>query len=592
MAGVMRRLAFLTVAAATAALPALAPGPTAQAGGVVVREIEITEPGPLGPVTVVGDSVLVGAAYAPSLPVRLAELGWGPIRFRASGGGSTGFHLDDRHEASLRNWVRWWRERGWDAPTVIVNLGANDAGICSGNVAECAAAIRHMLDQIGPTPTVVWGKITHLNARHAAAWNTALDQVAAERTNLLLWDWPTAQQVHGIALSGDRIHLGGKAPYAKRSAVMAQEITDLVAVARPEPSAVTALPRAATRPATYEPVAPRRLLDTRRDPLLQGRPVAAGRQLRISLTGKVPRGTTAVAVGITATGTTADGDVRVWSCAGDAPETSMLTTAAGGDRAAQAVVAASDALCLRSSTATHLVVDLQGAFTSAATGSRLRAVTPRRLIDTRGSTTTRQVSFNAPSGATAVAITVTATEPRGTGYVSAHACGGDADVTSLVNMLPGDTVAGTAFVATGRDGRVCVTASTDTHLMVDLTGSFHRGTSGLRFVAVAPTRVLDTRRGTGGWRGLHGRGQRLDLIAAPAGAEAVTGTLTQIAPATQGHLSATPCTDGGNTSSVNTARGQVRAVSVTVQVSAQRRLCVTASTPGQTAFDLTGYWRR
>lgn len=592
MTGMIRRLALFVMCALSLPMTLSTTGVApVQAGGLVVKEIDIAEAGPLGPVTVIGDSVLVGAAYEPSLPVRLAALGWGPIKFRASGGGSTGFHLDDRHEASLRNWVRWWRERGWDAPTVIVNLGANDAGICSGDTARCAAAIRHLLDQIGPGPTVVWGKITHLYAGHARAWNAALDQVAAERSNLLLWDWPAAQVAHGIALSGDRIHLGGTAPYRKRSVVMAQEITDLVAVARPV-AATASAPVSRLAPSTYTPAAPRRLLDTRLDPGLKGQPVAAGRQVRIALAGRVPANTTAVAVGITATSTDSDGYVTVWPCAETRPEVSMLNTRAGHDRAAQAVVPATNVLCVHSSTASHLLVDLQGWFTSDTTGSRLRPVTPRRVIDTRATGRSGRVSFEAPRGATAVAITVTATGAVSQGFLSAHSCTGPSGATSVVNVTPGETVAGTAFVPTGTDGQVCVTASTDTDIVVDLSGSFHRGGTGLRFVPVPPTRVLDTRVGLGGWRGLHGRNQSLDVVVVPNGGQAVTGTLTQINPATTGHLSAAPCHQRSDTSSVNTARGGVMAASVTVGVSTSRRLCLTASTPGYTTFDLTGYWRR
>lgn len=571
----------LTVGMAATASPV-------SAGGLVVEQIEITEAGPLGPVTVIGDSVLVGASYTPSLPVRLAELGWGPIRFRASGGGSTGFHLDDRHEASLRNWVRWWRERGWDAPTVIVNLGANDAGICSGNTARCAAAIRHLMDQIGPEPTVVWGKITHLYAGHANAWNTALAQVAAQRTNLVLWDWPAAQTAHGIALSGDRIHLAGRAPYQRRSVVMAHEITDLVAVARPQSGMQVSLPRGTAAPSTYVAVTPQRLLDTRTGMW----PVPAGRRVRIPLSGSVPPGTTAVAVGVTATATQGDGYVTVWSCDGAAPDSSVLNTTTGRDRSAQAVVAAQSTLCVRSSTPTHVLVDLQGAFTTGTSGARLRPSTPRRVVDTRSTGRAAQVSFPSPTGATAVAVTITATNTRSAGFVSAFPCGGTSGGTSVVNAVAGDTVAGSAYVPVGRNGRVCVTTSGDADLLVDLTGSFHQGTTGLRFVPTTPTRLLDTRLGTGGWRGFHGRNQTLDVVAAPVGAQAVTGTLTQINPSTTGFVTAAPCSTSPDTSNVNTARGGVMAVSVTVALSPQRRLCVTASTPGHTVFDLTGWWRR
>jgi hypothetical protein len=41
-------------------------------------------------VTVIGDSVLVGASYEPSLPTLLAQQGWGPVRFRAGLGYTAG----------------------------------------------------------------------------------------------------------------------------------------------------------------------------------------------------------------------------------------------------------------------------------------------------------------------------------------------------------------------------------------------------------------------------------------------------------------------------------------------------------------------
>jgi hypothetical protein len=247
---------------------------------------------------------------------------------------------------------------------------------------------------------------------------------------------------------------------------------------------------------------------------------------------------------------------------------------------------------VRSSSATHLLVDVQGVFTTDTTGSRLRPITPRRVIDTRSSGRATSIWFQAPTGATAVAVTLTATGARTGGYLSAFPCGGSSGNTSVVNVTAGDTVAGSAYVAVGRDGRVCVDAMADTDVLVDLTGSFHRGSTGLRYVPSTPTRLLDTRTGTGGWVGFHGRGQTLDVAAGPVGAQAVTGTLTQITPGTSGFVTAAPCSTTPDTSNVNTARGGVMAASITVAVSTQRRLCVTASTPGHTAFDLTGWWRR
>lgn len=588
MAAMTPRRALVLIGAMLAGLVAL-PAPTPSvAGGVVVQQIDIGTAGPLGPVTVIGDSVLVGASYEPSLPTRLAELGWGPIRFRASGGGSTGYHLDDRHEASLANWVRWWRAWGWDAPTVMVNLGANDAGFCRGSVVRCAATIRHLMDQLGPRPTVVWGKITHLDGRLASAWNAALDLVASERANLVLWDWPVTQIRQRIPLSADRIHLPNHGAYRQRSQVMATELTDLVAGARPHDAPAVTMPTGAAAPSTYTPLAPRRLLDTRR----AGQWLVAGQRTRIALGGQVPRGTTAVAVAVTTTTSAGEGHVTVWSCDGAAPQSSVLNPAPGRDRSAQAVVAATTGLCVQSSVSTHVLVDLQGAFTTSSLGSRLRPLTPQRVVDTRVSGRRAEVSFQAPSGATAVAVTITATGARTPGFVSAFGCGSPTRDTSVVNVSVNETVASSAYVPVGRGGRVCVSTTADTDVLVDLTASFHPGSSGLRFVPTAPTRLLDTRTGTGGWRGRQHPRQVLEVVAAPRGALAVTGTLTHIAPANDGFLTANACPGDANTSNVSTSRGGVMAASVTTAVDAGRRLCVAASTLAHTAFDLTGWWQR
>ena len=85
--------------------------------------IDIAAPGPLGAVSVIGDSVLLGSAlWGPTLPERLAERGWGPIKFRAG----EGYRTHGTGEPASTYWIRLWRSQGWDAPNVIVNIGAND----------------------------------------------------------------------------------------------------------------------------------------------------------------------------------------------------------------------------------------------------------------------------------------------------------------------------------------------------------------------------------------------------------------------------------------------------------------------------------
>lgn len=581
----------LVVLAAVSALTGPSP---AAASGIVVTTEQIDEPGPLGSVSIIGDSVLIGASWEPSVSTRLAELGWGPIRFRASGGGSTGFHLDDAHPASLRNWIRWWREDGWDASTVIVNLGANDAGICSGNSSRCRQAIEHLLDLIGPDRTVVWNRITHLYSSHQQAWNDALDAAAADHPQLVLWDWPAAQVAHGIRLSGDRIHLADRAANQKRSEVMATEITELLTGARSVEATPVTWPETISGPtaARLVPVDTVRLLDTRRTSSF----VDANRTVTVELAPAVPAVATAVALGITATQATGTGHVTVWPCGTPAPETSVLNVTAGRDRAAQAVVGVGTtqgraSICLRSSIATHLLVDLQGAFAPGSEGAGLIPTTPRRVLDTRATGRAATLDFRAPRGARAVAVTLTVVGARDSGYLSATPCETE-PTTSVLNHGPGETVAAAAYVPVGPSGTICVTTSTSADVLVDLTGSFHPGPDGLGLITSVPRRVLDTRNGIGGWRGIQGRDQTLEVLAAPVRAEAITGTITLVGPATEGFATAAACGTSTDTSSVNGTRGSVLAAGITLGVNAQGRLCVRTSTPSHTLVDVTGWWVR
>ena len=136
---------------------------------------------------------------------------------------------------------------------------------------------------------------------------------------------------------------------------------------------------------------------------------------------------------------------------------------------------------------------------------------------------------------------------------------------------------------------ICVFASTSVDVIVDITGSFTAG-AGLRFVPAEPSRMIDTRSGVGGWAPIHGREQTIDSRVAPADAEAVTGTLTIVSPVTGAFLTAYGCGTPPETSSVNADARLVLANALTVGVSADGRLCVTASAVTHSLFDTTGWW--
>ena len=62
---------------------------------------------------------------------------------------------------------------------------------------------------------------------------------------------------------------------------------------------------------------------------------------------------------------------------------------------------------------------------------------------------------------------------------------------SNVNTVVGSGVANAAIVPVDPDGTYCVYVSDPMHVIVDLMGTF--GTSGLRFIAITPKRVHDSR---------------------------------------------------------------------------------------------------
>ncbi len=125
--------------------------------------------------------------------------------------------------------------------------------------------------------------------------------------------------------------------------------------------------------------------------------------------------------------------------------------------------------------------------------------------------------------------------------------------------------------------------------------------SGATYHALTPSRILDSRDGTGGLSGaFSSRVARTFTVTGhggvPAGAIAVTGNLTVTQQTSGGFLSIGPVAQNNPTSStLNFPLGDDRANAVTVALSGTGTLSVTyaASTLGPTAqviFDVTGYF--
>ncbi len=140
--------------------------------------------------------------------------------------------------------------------------------------------------------------------------------------------------------------------------------------------------------------------------------------------------------------------------------------------------------------------------------SQFVSLTPCRLGDTRtthpfagvaAGTYRVQVAgtCGVPTGATAVAVTVTAVRPSRTTTLSAYPAGSPTGLT-LLTAAPLEVRANSAMIALSPSGAIDISGAATGGLVVDITGAFVRvvtATSG-RYAPVTPSRVLDSREGS------------------------------------------------------------------------------------------------
>ena len=551
-------------------------------------QIEIIDPAlrPLGPISILGDSVLRGALNTnPNIVTELAARGWGPIRALGVPGMSSG--AGGRFPPlTARFWYDRWVVEGWDPQAVVLIIGANDVGLCAHFDAACMSeSIRHIVDHIGPDHDIFIPHINHFFTREwSDPYNQALDALVAQRPNLDTWAWDR-EVTNGTWSTADVVHLT-TASYQRWSQVTAHEISKDLARSRSTGREIP-LPEPIGEPAGFVPAAPTRLLDTREVAARAG-PDAP---VRFDLGEHVSVDATAAALYVTAARTSEPGFLTVHACGVEPGDTSHLNYAPGRARGAQvlAPLSADRDLCISTSTDVDLVVDLQGAFEPGGIG--FRAAPPQRLVDTRQTGRLDVVQLDFSSDVGAVALTITAARAQQNGFVSARPCGA-APGTANLNYGAGEVIASSAYVATDDNGSVCITSSTSADLIIGVSGTFSADAP-LGFQAVTPTRMIDTRR-TLIWNPWHSKHDPLPVRVTPADATAVTGTVVMRRPWERGFLAAAPCTDPTappNTSSINADARDTIANGITSAVDSQGRLCLSTSIATHTIFDITGWWR-
>jgi hypothetical protein len=192
------------------------------------------------------------------------------------------------------------------------------------------------------------------------------------------------------------------------------------------------------------------------------------------------------------------------------------------------------------------------------------ALTPTRVLDTRYGTggtagpvgAGQTVSLPVlgwggvpDSGVAAVVLNVTVTQPTRSGYLTVYPDGAARPLASNLNFSAGETVPNLVIAPVGPDGQVdFYNGSAGTvQIVADVSGWFASGSPGAGGLApLTPTRILDTRYGTGVPAGPVGAARTISLSVLgqggvpPSGVAAVVLNVTVTQPHGGGYLTVYP----------------------------------------------------
>lgn len=260
------------------------------------------------------------------------------------------------------------------------------------------------------------------------------------------------------------------------------------------------------------------------------------------------------------------------------------------------------------------VLVASGSPATAATSpaSAYVSVAPQRLLDTRstspvaakGTLSLVVPSSVVPADAAAVVLNVTVTGAKAGGYLTAFPAGQARPTASNLNFSAGQTVPNLVVSAlgTGRGVDFYNGSAGTTQLVVDLAGYYAAPVpAGVDqqgfFDPLSPTRLLDTRNGTGAPRAAVGAHATLDLAVAgqgsvPTGISAVLLNVTVTGATAAGYVTAYP--DGPvrpTASSVNFPAGKTVPNLVLAAVGADGHVELYNGSSGtvQLVADVSGY---
>jgi hypothetical protein len=383
--------------------------------------------------------------------------------------------------------------------------------------------------------------------------------------------------------------------------------------------------------ATYVPIDPLRVLDSRIDLGVTGifnasTPKSFTVAGFTSTGGSIPFGAIAVTGNVTVTGQTAAGYASVTTTPTSTPGSSTLNFPTKDTRANNVTtpVASNGTLSVVYKAAAgkkaHIVFDVTGYFLPGTEDAAYNTLAPVRVLDSRvayGIGLTNRFhtgvprklviagTHGVPANAVAVTANLTVVGQTKGGYVSVTPTRVPNPTTSNINFPVGDTRANGLTAKLGGTSIWLVykgsAAGSRTDLVLDITGYYLPDGDGLLFHPLNPGRIMDTRISllsglTGTFN--HNASRALDTDGhwgVPVGAKAVTGNLTVTGQTRSGYVSITPDPDPApTTSTINFPLGDNRANGVTVPLSGSGNMSlIYEARSGKTThlvLDVTGYF--
>ncbi|MGI8810643.1 MAG: fibronectin type III domain-containing protein [Acidimicrobiales bacterium] len=330
----------------------------------------------------------------------------------------------------------------------------------------------------------------------------------------------------------------------------------------------------ATDGSRFHSLAPARILDTRTGNGAPSARVLNGATLDVQVTGRqgVPvTGVSAVVLNVTATEPWFGGFLTVWPTGETRPLASNLNVVFDQTVANLVTVKVGvdgKVSLYNGAGVVHLVADVAGWYgpSGAVDGSRYHSVAPARVLDTRTGNGAPAARVASPAsidvqvagrggvpatGASAVVLNVTVTEPMVGGFLTAWPTGDVRPLASNLNFLPLQTVPNLVTVKMGSAGKVSLFTSAGgggAHLVADVAGWFGPDgeATGARYHPVVPARVLDTRAANGAPTAAVAASGTLDVQVTgrsgvpPSGVSAVIVNVTVVDPIGLGFLTTWP----------------------------------------------------